>query len=110
LVVLGALVQLAIWLVLRPDLTGPQWSDGHALEIWLALQAAAAVVLGLVAPGRRELLAAVLTGWALQAAHLAFLGDHYDDTLWGIGLLGEALLAAVAVGVALVAARLTSRG
>jgi hypothetical protein len=109
-VILGALVQLAIWLVARPDLAGPQWSDGRAVETWLALEAVAAVVLGLLTPGRRELVAAVLAGWALQAGHFAFLGDHYDDTLWGVGLLGQAVFAAVAVGVASLAARLTSRG
>jgi hypothetical protein len=38
---------------------------------------------------------------------LAFLGDHYDDTLWGVGLYLEAFLAAVAVGLALVARRVT---
>jgi hypothetical protein len=109
-VVLGALLQLAIWLVLRPDLAGPQWSDGHALEAWWALEAVAAVVLGLLTPGRRELVTAVVAGWALQAGHFAVLGDHYDDTLWGVGLLGEVLFAAVAVGLAFLAARLTSRG
>jgi hypothetical protein len=40
-------------------------------------------------------------------AHLTFLGDHYDDTLWGVGLYLEAFLAAVAVGLALVARRVT---
>jgi hypothetical protein len=109
-VVLGVLVQLAIWLVVRPDLAGPQWSDGHAVETWLVLEAAAAVVLGLLAPGRRERVTAALAGWALQAGHFALLGDHYDDTLWGVGLIGQVLLAAVAVGVAFLAARLTSRG
>jgi hypothetical protein len=109
-VVLGAGVQLGVWLVVRPDLAGPQWSDGHATEIWLALEAVAAVVLGLLAPARRELVTAVLAGWALQAAHFIVLGDHYDDTLWGIGVFGQAFLAAVAVGVALLADRLTSRG
>jgi hypothetical protein len=42
--------------------------------------------------------------------HFALLRDHYDDTLWGVGLLGEVLFAAVAVGLAFLAARLTSRG
>jgi hypothetical protein len=70
-VVLGAAVHLVVWLVVRPDLAGPQWTDGHATEIWLALEAVLAVVLGLLAPARRELVVAVLAGWALQAAHFA---------------------------------------
>jgi hypothetical protein len=109
-VVLGAAAQLVAWLVIRPDLAGPQWSDGHAVETWLAVEAGIAVLLGVLAQDRRELVAAVLTGWGLQLLHFAFLGDHYDDTLWGIGLLGQAVLATVAVGVALLADRLTSRG
>jgi hypothetical protein len=68
------------------------------------------VLLGVLARGRRELVAAVLTGWALQVLHFALLGDHYDDTLWGVGVLGQGLLATVAVGLALLADRLTSRG
>jgi hypothetical protein len=93
-----------------PDIAGPQWSDGHALETWLVLEAVAAVVLGLLAPGRRELVTAVLAGWALQALHFGFSGAHYDDTLWGVGLFGQVLFAVVAVGPAFVAARLTRRG
>jgi hypothetical protein len=109
-VVLGAVVQLVVWLVVRPDLAGPQWSDGHALEIWLGLEAVAAVVLGALAPDRRSAVAAVSAGWGLQLLHFAVLGDHYDGTLWGVGVFGQAFLAAVAVGVALLADRLTSRG
>jgi hypothetical protein len=108
--VLGAAAQLAVWLVFRPDLAGPRWSDGPATEAWLSVEAGAAVVLGLLARGRRELVAAVLAGWGLQILHFAFLGNHYDGTLWGVGIFGQAFLAAVAVGVALLADRLTSRG
>jgi hypothetical protein len=108
-VVLGALLQLAIWLVVRPDLAGPQWSAAGT-GTWLGIEIGVAALLGVMAPGRRELVAAVLTGWGVQALHFAFLGAHYDDTLWGIGLFGQALLAAVAVGVAVMADRLTSRG
>jgi anti-sigma-K factor RskA len=109
-VVLGALLQPAIWLAVRPDLCGPQWTDGHALEIWLVLEGVVAVVLGLLAPGRRELVTAVLAGWALQVVHFALFGAHYDDTLWGVGLVVQALCAAVAVGLASLAARLSRRG
>jgi hypothetical protein len=109
-VVLGAAAQLVLWLVVRPDLAGPQWTDGHALEAWLATEAVAAVLLGVLAPGRRELVSAVLGGWTLQALHVAVIGEHYDDTLWGVGVLVQACLAAVAVGLALLADRLTRRG
>jgi hypothetical protein len=109
-VVLGAVVQFGLWLAIRPDLAGPQWSDGHATETWLGLEAVAAVVLGALAPDRRSAVVAVLIGWGLQILHLAFLGDHYDDTLWGVGLFGQAFLAAVAAGLVFVADRLTSRG
>jgi hypothetical protein len=109
-VVLGAAAQLAAWLVIRPDLAGPQWSGGHAVETWVVVEAGIAVLLGVLARGRRELVAAVLSGWALQGLHFALLGDHYDDTLWGIGLFGQGLLATVAIGLALLADRLTSRG
>ena len=109
-VALAAAAQLAVWLVLRPDLAGPRWSDGHVTEAWLALEAVTAVVVGVLAHGRRELVAAVLVGWALQATHLVLFGGHYDDTLWGIGVFLQALVAAVAVGLAILADRLTSRG
>jgi hypothetical protein len=68
------------------------------------------VVLGFLAPGRRALVVAVLAGWALQALHLVGFGAHYDGTLWGVAVFGEALFAAVAVGVALAADRLSARG
>jgi hypothetical protein len=108
-VVVAALVQLTVWLVIRPDLAGPQWSEGRSTETWLALLAGAAVLIGLTAPGRSSAVRAVLVGWGLQLAHFAFLGDHYDDTLWGIGLLLQAFLAAAAVGLALLARRLSGR-
>jgi len=68
-VALGALVQPAIWLVVRSDLARPRWTDGHALETWVLLEAVPAVAV-----------------------------------------FGGAVFAAVAVGVALAADRLTRRG
>jgi hypothetical protein len=109
-VVFGATALLAGWLVVRPDLAGPQWSDGHATETWLAVEAGLALALGILTPGRRALVRAVLLGWGLQMLHFAFFGDHYDDTLWAVGLFGQAFLAAVAVGVGLLADRLSRRG
>jgi hypothetical protein len=105
----GALAQLAVWLVLRPDLAGPQWTDGSALEIWLASEALAAVLIGLLAPDRSTVGRTILLGWLLQALHLIVLGEHYDDTLWGLGVFFEVFLAAAAVGLALLARRLTGR-
>jgi hypothetical protein len=108
-VVVAALVQLAGWLLIRPDLAGPQWSEGRSTEVWLALMAGAAVLIGLTAPDRSSMVRAVLVGWGLQMAHFAFLGDHYDDTLWGVGLFAQVFLAGAAVGLALLVRRLTAR-
>jgi len=73
-VALGALVQPATWLVVRSDLAGPRWTDGHALETWVLLEAVAAMAV------------------------------------FGGAVFGGAVFAAVAVGVALAADRLTRRG
>jgi hypothetical protein len=108
-VAVAALAQLVVWLVIRPDLAGPQWSEGGALEAWLGLEALTVVVIGCAAPARGPAVAAVLAGWALQVAHFGFLGAHYDDTLWGIGLFGQAVLAAAGVGLALGARALAGR-
>jgi ABC-type Na+ efflux pump permease subunit len=105
----GACALLAAWLVLRPDLAGPQWRDGTALESWLGVEALLAVVVGVLAPDRQTVVVTVAFGWFLQMLHFAVLGDHYDGTLWGVGLLGEVVLAAAAVGLALLARLLTGR-
>ena len=105
----AALVQPAGWLLVRPDLAGPQWSEGRSTEVWLALMAGAAVLIGLTAPGRASIVRAVLVGWGLQMAHFAFLGAHYDDTLWAVGLFAQVFLAGAAVGLALLVRRPTVR-
>ncbi|MCW2701363.1 MAG: hypothetical protein JWQ45_2898 [Blastococcus sp.] len=97
----GAFVQLAVWIALRPDLAGPRWTEGTAAAAWLALEAVAAVLIGVTAPERAVAVRTVVAGWALQALHFTFLGDHYDDTLWGVGVLGQLVLAAAAVVLAL---------
>jgi hypothetical protein len=107
--VVGALGQLAVWLVLRPDLAGPQWTDGSVLEIWLVSEALAAVLIGLLAPDRSTVARTILLGWLLQGLHLIVLGEHYDNTLWGFGVFIDVILAASAVGLALLARRLTGR-
>jgi hypothetical protein len=108
-VVVAAVAQLVVWLVLRPDLAGPQWTEGRSLETWLAIEAVVAGAIGAMAPGRRELVMAVIAGWVLQSLHFMLLGDHYDDTLWGIGVVGQVILGALAVGAALVVRALTAR-
>jgi len=108
-VVVAAVVQLVVWLVLRPDLAGPQWTEGRSLEAWLAVEALVAAAIGAMAPGRRESVMAVMAGWVLQGLQFAILGNHYDDTLWGIGVVGQAVMGALAVGAALVARVLTAQ-
>jgi hypothetical protein len=64
-VAVAALAQLVVWLVIRPDLAGPQWSEGSALEAWLGLEALTVVVIGCA------VLAAAGVGLALGARALA---------------------------------------
>jgi len=104
----GALLPLVVWLVFRPDLAGPQWSDGPVLQVWLAIEAGIAVLVGIAAPDRSTAVRTVILGWVLQVLHFAVLGEHYDDTLWGLGIFGDVVLAGAAVGLALLA-RVTSR-
>ena len=107
--VCGALAQLAVWLVLRPDRSGVQWTQGSELEAWLAAEAVVALVIGVLAPDRALVVRTVLLGWVLQMLHLILFGEHYDDTLWGLGVFLEVVLAAGALAVALLARRLTRR-
>jgi|1186.fasta_scaffold371215_2 hypothetical protein len=32
----GGAVQVAVWIIVRPDRAGAHWTDGTALETWLA--------------------------------------------------------------------------
>ena len=109
IVVGGGLAQLAIWLVLRPDLAGPQWHEGSSLEVWLALEAVVALAIGVLAANRTLVVWTVLVGWVLQMAHFAVLGEHYDSPLAGMGVLVQAVLAAGALAVALLARRLSGQ-
>ena len=105
----AALVQLAVWLVVRPDLAGPQWAEGRSLELWLVLEAGTAVLIGLIASDKALAVQAVLAGWGLQILHFGFLGEHYDDTLAGLGLVVQVVLAVVARAAALLASALRRR-
>ncbi len=109
IVVGGAAAQLVAWLLIRPDRAGSQWTDGTALQFWLGAEAVLAVCNGLLASDRRAVVVAILTGWLAQILHFAVLGEHYDGTLWGVGLLTQVALADVAVGLALVTCGLGRR-
>ncbi len=108
-VVIGASAHLLVWLLVRPDRAGPQWTDGTALEVWLALVTLLAPLTGLLAPDRQTVVVALAAGWLLQVLHFTALGEHYDDTLWGVGILVEAVLAAAAIGLGLLVRRLVRR-
>ncbi len=105
--VAGALVQLGVWLALRPDLAGPQWMRGPDLELWLVLEAVSALGIGLLAPDRVRAAGTVLLGWALQMIHFVAVGEHYDGTLWGVGVFLQVVLAAASVAMALSVRRWT---
>lgn len=87
------------WLVLRPDRHGPQWDEGTASVHWLALEALIALVAGLALP-KRVAARGLAVGWLLQVAHFYLLGEHYDDTLWGVGVLLQVIFGALAVTAA----------
>ena len=59
----------------------------------------------MLAPDRPAVVVTVPAGWLLQAVHFTALGEHYDDTLWGVGILVEIVLAAAALGLALLVRR-----
>jgi peptidoglycan/LPS O-acetylase OafA/YrhL len=100
---IGAAAQLAGWLLLRPDRAGIEWTDGSAYELWLGVEALLAIAIGLLAPDRTALVVTIGVGWLLQMLHYGFLGEHYDNDLWGLGVFLDVGLAAVAVAVALLA-------
>lgn len=99
LVLVAAAAALAPWLITRPDRAGAQWTDGSALQYWLVAEAVVAVVVGLLSADRKTVVWSVSLGWALQMLHFALLGDHYDGTLWAVGLFMQGLLGGVALGL-----------
>lgn len=105
----GGAAQFVLWLILRPDEAGAQWTDGTALEVWLGLEALAAVVIGLVAPDRQAVVGTVAVGWLLQVLHFAVLGEHYDSTLWSVGMFLQVVFGVAAAGLALLGRILTRR-
>lgn len=100
--------QLGVWLGTRPDLAGPEWTDGPALGIWLGAEALLAVLLGATAPDRRAAVRAVQVGWCLQLVHFAVLGEHHDSPLWAAGMFAQVLFAVGAVVLAATAHALTA--
>jgi hypothetical protein len=105
----GSLTQLSVWLVVRPDRAGAQWTEGTALEVWLGAEALLAVAVGLLAPDRPAVVVTVVVGWLLQVLHFAVLGEHYDGTLWAVGMFIQGVFGAAAVGLAGAALPLVDR-
>ena len=102
-IVIGAGVQLMAWLLIRPDRAGATWTDGTAYEVWVGVEAALAVAIGLSGPDRRTAGWTVLAGWLMQMLHYIVLGEHYDNPLAGIGVIVQMAYALAALGIALVA-------
>jgi hypothetical protein len=101
----GSGSQLLAWLLIRPDLSEAQWAFGGAFQVWLGIEIALAVVLGWVAPDGPTTVLTILAGWLLQVVHFAAFGEHYGSSLWGLAVFLQVALAALAVGVALLARR-----
>ncbi len=102
-IVIGAGVQLVAWLLIRPDLAGETWTDGTAYEVWVGVEAALALAIGVSSPDRGTAVGTVLAGWLLQILHYIGLGEHYANPLAGIGVLVQIAFALAALGIALVA-------
>jgi hypothetical protein len=102
-IVIGAGIQLIAWLLIRPDRAGATWTDGIACEVWVGVEAALAVAIGLSSPDRRTAGWTVLAGWVLQMLHFSFFGEHYDNPLVGVGVIVQMVFALVALGISLIA-------
>jgi hypothetical protein len=102
--ILGAAgAQLAVWVLIRPDQEGASWGDSEAVQTWLIVELVLAAALGVLIHDRRTLVRSILIGWLLQVGHFAFLGEHYESSLWGLGVFMLAFFAAVAAAVAFLA-------
>ena len=99
----GAGVQLVAWLLIRPDRAGETWTNGTAYEVWVGVEAALALAIGLSSPNRRTAGWTVLAGWLMQMLHYIVLGEHYDNPLAGVGVFVQMIFALAALGIALVA-------
>ena len=102
-IVIGAGIQLIAWLLIRPDRAGATWTDGIAYEVWVGVEAALAVAIGLSSPDRRNAGWTVLAGWVLQMLHFSFFGEHYANPLAGVGVIVQMVFALVALGISLIA-------
>jgi hypothetical protein len=106
-VAVGAGIELLVWLLTMRE-TAAYWTSDSAWVTWLVLEAAAAVLIGVVAAEWELVVGAVLAGWLLQAVHFAVvtLKDE-DHNLWAVGVYVQVIFGAVAVGLALLARGLT---
>jgi hypothetical protein len=106
--VVGALAQLAPWLVLRP-VTADSLGEG-AVVGWLVTETVLAVLIGAAARDGLLAVRTVLAGWVLQTAEYRVTVDKGDEhNLWGVLLPFLAGLAVVLAGVAWLTARSTRR-
>ena len=108
-IVVGAGLQLLAWLLIRPDRAGEIWTDGTAYEVWVGVEAALAVAIGVSSPDRRTAGWTVLAGWLLQMLHFSFFGEHYANPLAGVAVIVQMVFAVAALGIALVAYHLARR-
>ncbi len=104
----GALAQLAVWVVARPE-TAASFGEGRVVA-WLVLEAALAAVIGVVSADERLAVRSVVLGWLLQVLWYAVTVDKGDgNNLWGVVLVLQAGLAVVATVIARVLARTAAR-
>ncbi len=102
-IVIGASVQLVAWWLIGPDRAGATWTDGTAYEVWVGVEAALALAIGLSSPAQRTAGWTVLAGWLLQMLHYIVFGEHYANPLAGVGVFVQMVFAVAAAGIALVA-------
>jgi hypothetical protein len=104
----GALAQLAAWLVLRP-VEADSLGEGPVIG-WLVTEALLAVLVGTATRDERLAVRTVLAGWALQTAwYVATVDKGEENNLWGVLLPLLAGLAVVMAALAWLTARSTRR-
>ncbi len=107
-IVTGASLQLAAWLLIRPDRAGVEWEDGTAFEVWMGVEADLAVAIGSSGPDPRTVVVTVLAGWLVQILNYLSYGEFHGNPLAGLGVIVQMVLAVAAVGIALLAYLLAS--
>jgi hypothetical protein len=98
--VAAAVVQFLVWLLAMGRYAGDRHASS-AVPAWLVLEAVLAVLIGIVATDRSQVVTAVLGGWLLQAVHFAVVTPKDDaHNMWAVGLFLQAFLAVLALGLA----------